>query len=281
MVGFFQTWQDYIIFSLFVLFRHVNECSAAGLPLTCLLLYSFEAFSRMCVSGLILDPKVPISAVFISPFSADHSILPASTAPVARSVAASPTHPTTNLGRRGTLLHHLRSFYGNATRPFALSGHSSTRYTTPASLGATSAAASSTTLVNTVPLARKRADTTATLLEKTPSSSSTVTAPAPYTPAQDALVLPFQFSMRLSRDVTRRNLPYLRHSWTRIDAIAVLAFWITFVLAQTGVEHGRYHIGIFRAFSVLRTARLLTITSGTTVSATSRSPIGGQTNRFQ
>ncbi len=228
----------------------------------------------MCVSGLILDPEVPIYAVFTSPFSTDHSIRPVSTAPAVRSAAASPTHPTTNLGRKGTLLHRLHRFYGNATRPFALSGLSS-RYDSPAPLGATSAAASSATLVNSAPPARKRADTTATLLEKTPSSSSTIVmALTTYTPAQDTLVLPFQFSMRLARDVTRRNLPYLRHSWTRIDAIAVVAFWITFLLAQTGAERGRYHVGIFRALSVLRTARLLTITSGTTVSATSRGPIG-------
>ncbi|KAH8980165.1 Ion transport protein-domain-containing protein [Lactarius hatsudake] len=243
VLGFFQTWEDYIIFSLFVLF-------------------SFEAFSRICVSGLILDPEVPIYAIFTSPFSTDHSIRPVSITPAVRSAAASPTHPITNLDRKGTLLHRLRSFYGNTTRPFALSSLSS-RYDPPTPLGTTSAAASSTTLVNSTPLVRKRADTTATLLEKTPSSSSTATTQY-ITPAQDTLVLPFQFSMRLARNVTRRNLPYLRHSWTRIDAIAVVAFWISFVLAQTGAERGRYHIGIFRALSVLRTARLLTITSGTT-----------------
>lgn len=228
----------------------------------------------MCVSGLILDPEVPVYAVFTSPFTADHLIRPASTAPVVHSAVTSSTHPPTNLGRKGTLLHRLRSFYGNATRPFALSGPSTTRYDFPAPLDATSAAASSATLVNVTLPARKRADTTATLLEKTPSSSSTVTASTPYPPAQETLVLPFQFSMRLARDITRRNLPYLRHSWTRIDAIAVVAFWITFILAQTGVERGHYHIGIFRALSVLRTARLLTITSGTTVSATSRGTSG-------
>jgi hypothetical protein len=48
----------------------------------------------------------------------------------------------------------------------------------------------------------------------------------------------------------------------------VIAFWITFILAQTGVEHGSHHIGLFRALSVLRTARLLAITSGTTVRGT-------------
>jgi hypothetical protein len=48
--------------------------------------------------------------------------------------------------------------------------------------------------------------------------------------------------------------------------VSVVAFWITFVLAQTGVEHSAaHHIGVFRALSVLRTARLLSVTSGTTV----------------
>ncbi|KAI9434935.1 hypothetical protein H4582DRAFT_2080176 [Lactarius indigo] len=104
--------------------------------------------------------------------------------------------------------------FGNATRPFSLSSSLSTRYDPPAPLGDISAAASSTILVDSVPLARKRADTTANLLEKIPQPSSmVVTATTPYTtPAQDTLVLHIQFSMRLARDVTRRNLPYLRHS---------------------------------------------------------------------
>ena len=250
-----------------MLFRHVYQNSSAGFLSRVDFLHSFEAFSRTCVSGLILDPEVPLSAIFSSPFSTNDSRA-LSNAPVVHPTIGSSTYPPTNLGRNGTLLHRLRNFYGNATRPFALSNPTSTKYF-PAPLGATSAAASSVTLLNPVPPARKRADTSTTLLEKTLSSSSTVTAPG-YPPAQEVLVLPFQFSLRLARDITRRNLPYLRHSWTRIDAIAVIAFWITFILAQTGVERGRYHIGIFRALSVLRTARLLTITSGTTVSATSR-----------
>lgn len=38
-----------------------------------------------------------------------------------------------------------------------------------------------------------------------------------------------------------------------------------FGLAMGGVERGEHHIALFRAMSVIRTARLLTITSGTTV----------------
>ncbi|KAF8258944.1 hypothetical protein EI94DRAFT_1790779 [Lactarius quietus] len=68
VVGFFHAWEDYIVISPFVLF-------------------SFEAFSRMCVSGLVLDPEVPILAIFTSPFLFDHSTRAASTTPVVHSTA--------------------------------------------------------------------------------------------------------------------------------------------------------------------------------------------------
>ncbi|KAJ6629913.1 Ion transport protein-domain-containing protein [Mycena sp. CBHHK59/15] len=88
--------------------------------------------------------------------------------------------------------------------------------------------------------------------------------PAAPPPAPDALALPFRLSITHANAQTRRNAPYLRHSWSRIDAIAILAFWASFALAMGGAERGSHHIGVFRAMSVVRTARLLTITSGTT-----------------
>lgn len=57
---------------------------------------------------------------------------------------------------------------------------------------------------------------------------------------------------------------YLRHSWNRIDFLAVTAFWLTFFLASTGLEY-RHTLYIFRALAALRSARLLVITSGTAV----------------
>jgi voltage-dependent calcium channel len=84
----------------------------------------------------------------------------------------------------------------------------------------------------------------------------------------DVLSLPFRLSISNQHSKTQRNVPYLRQSWTRIDFLAILCFWITFGLATTGFEHGvgGLHIGVFRAISAIRTARLLTVTSGTTVS---------------
>jgi len=222
----------------------------------------------MCVSGLILDPQVPIRAIFTS-FSIDNPLQPTTAAAIIRPAPTTSTRSTTHLGRKGTILHRLRDFYGNVTRPFALATHPSGYGSSP--VPTTSAATSSVTLVGPAPPGRKRTDTTTTLLEKTSSSSSNAYT-QPQQPQQqqqkDVLILPFQFSINLARGVTRRHLPYLRHSWTRTDALSVIAFWIAFILAQTGVERGSHHIGLFRALSVLRTARLLAITSGTTVRGT-------------
>lgn len=61
-----------------------------------------------------------------------------------------------------------------------------------------------------------------------------------------------------------RQKAYLRHSWNRVDFVAVCAFWIMFFLASSGSE-SQHNLYIFRALAALRSARLLTITSGTTV----------------
>ncbi|WVO19052.1 uncharacterized protein IAS62_000328 [Cryptococcus decagattii] len=76
---------------------------------------------------------------------------------------------------------------------------------------------------------------------------------------------PFQKAMAKQKGLSDQGRPYLRHSWHRIDMIAVFAFWTMFFLALTGHEAtADRHIYIFRALSILRAGRLLVITSGTT-----------------
>lgn len=70
-----------------------------------------------------------------------------------------------------------------------------------------------------------------------------------------------------SKHAQRKRLAYrafLRHSFNRVDFIAVVSFWVSFVLGLTGVE-SHYHAYIFRMLSCLRIIRLLGITSGTSV----------------
>ncbi len=58
---------------------------------------------------------------------------------------------------------------------------------------------------------------------------------------------------------------FLRHSFNRLDVLAVASFWISFVLGITGLE-SRYHLYVFKMLSCLRILRLLALTHGTAVS---------------
>lgn len=228
-------------------------------------------FARIAVTGFLLDPEVPISSLFISPFTTiaeppfptSASGEPASAFSRQPSLIHSGSQPM--LSRGNSITDRLRRFRYNLSRPFAL--HHSVPISRPraASSPATGRRSSS----------RPRSDTTQSttpMMEKASQLHSHLRNPS--TPTffsralrsdNDALSLPFRLSVQKSHETTQRNLPYLRHSWTRIDFVAVASFWITFGLTMAGVERGTYHIGIFRAMSVLRTARLLAITSGTTV----------------
>jgi hypothetical protein len=57
---------------------------------------------------------------------------------------------------------------------------------------------------------------------------------------------------------------FLRHSFNRLDFIAVVSYWISFVMMIFQFETGR-HVYIFDMLSCLRTLRLLNLTSGTSI----------------
>ena len=58
---------------------------------------------------------------------------------------------------------------------------------------------------------------------------------------------------------------FLRHGFNRLDFVAVVSFWIMFVLSLMKVE-GNRHLFLFRMLSCLRILRLLALTRGTSVS---------------
>lgn len=58
---------------------------------------------------------------------------------------------------------------------------------------------------------------------------------------------------------------FLRHSFARLDFLAVVSFWISFVFAVAGIQ-SKQHVYAFRMLSSLRILRLLAITNGTHVS---------------
>ncbi|KAI0109674.1 ion transporter [Nemania sp. FL0031] len=57
---------------------------------------------------------------------------------------------------------------------------------------------------------------------------------------------------------------FLRHGFNRLDFLAVVSFWIAFVLSITGLE-SEHHLYIFRMLSCLRIIRLLALTNGTAI----------------
>lgn len=57
---------------------------------------------------------------------------------------------------------------------------------------------------------------------------------------------------------------FLRHSFNRLDFVAVISYWISLGLCVSGLEAEK-HLYVFRMMSCLRILRLLGITSGTSV----------------
>lgn len=82
-----------------------------------------------------------------------------------------------------------------------------------------------------------------------------------FTAMQHDLVKTVEDAQRLQ--LARRA--FMRHSFNRLDLVAVLAFWVAFILGITGIESS-FHLYVFRMLSCLRILRLLALTNGTAVS---------------
>ncbi|OJA17446.1 hypothetical protein AZE42_05939 [Rhizopogon vesiculosus] len=221
--GYFHIWEDYVLFGLFILF-------------------TFEAVARICVSGFLLDPEVPISALFVS-------------SPGTGSSASRPGSSSRGLS--------FRPFYDRLAQPFKLSTVTLSS-SMPDIVHGPSGLPSDTLrkeqskqdiVDQTSSRAHLRDPSQPTFFSRVLRSDQT---------PPDVVSLPFRLNIQDARDKVHRNMPYLRQSWGRIDFIAILSFWLSFALAMAGVERGSHHVAAFRAMSVLRTARLLAITSGTT-----------------
>ncbi|RPD56855.1 hypothetical protein L226DRAFT_468999 [Lentinus tigrinus ALCF2SS1-7] len=252
VAGYFHAWEDYALFALFCLF-------------------TLEAFARICVSGFLLDPEVPVSTLFQSPFSSYPDITrpPNTAAEASFNLARTPsTHSQAGLHRGSTITQRLRNLRSNLARPFLLSHNVNTPL--PSASDTNGKGTPSRTRSDTVQSKSHMMEKAVAGAQNVHSHMRNPSEPTFLSKAlrsdnpSDTLALPFRLSVEDSRGQTQRNLPYLRHSWTRIDFVAIVSFWIAFALASAGVERNEYHIGLFRAISVLRTARLLAITSGTT-----------------
>jgi voltage-dependent calcium channel len=216
--------------------------------------YSIEAFARTAVSGLLLDPETPLSALFTTWTSSENS-----------------TSASTNLSRQPSLTAR--------TAPFSLTRSLATlrnRLLSPFTLHHARSPDQDRGGIRRVPSHTRLATGSLSktpMLEKLEHAHAHLRHPAHPSYAAEflksdgtgLLELPFKLSVERGQATTKKNMPYLRHSWNRLDFFAVVGFWVSFVLATVGQEHALgHHIGLFRALSVLRAARLLAITSGTT-----------------
>ncbi|KAK8250231.1 calcium-channel protein CCH1 [Phyllosticta capitalensis] len=71
-------------------------------------------------------------------------------------------------------------------------------------------------------------------------------------------------NIRQQQRVRLAHRAFLRHSFNRLDFVAVVSFWISFVISAFGLE-STSHVYVFRMLSCLRILRLLGLTSGTSV----------------
>lgn len=217
--GYFHQWEDYALLGLFVIF-------------------TLEAFARIIVTGLIIDPEIPITSLRMS-FSGLtrgsissrlQSIKPRFTK-VPEHLHPDPMPRTPRSPRFGPTEISSRLFPQPTLYPPEM-------YLTPRPRNADE--------VNTHEM-HSREGTSESSLPRNVN-------------------LPFQLAIQKQRDLLKSSRPYLRHSWNRVDAVAILSFWIMFCLAMFGLERTpSAHIYVFRALSVLRTARLLSVSSGTAV----------------
>ena len=225
--------------------------------------HRIECFARICVSGLILDPEVPTTAVFTLPFKLFEED-PIRTGPTPGLAYAS-TLSRSGISRTPTIGHKLRQMGRNFFKPFELH-HKSAVDATNGGTAATARARSGTE--TRTPMMEKTMATTHRTHDVARDPTSTFLTNFLRSDKPGVVSLPFKLTVEQSHRSTRRNMPYLRQSWNRIDFLSILCFWVSFGLAIGGVEKGStLHIGIFRAISVLKVSRLLTVTSGTTVRA--------------
>ncbi|KAI0815719.1 Ion transport protein-domain-containing protein [Xylaria sp. FL0064] len=103
-----------------------------------------------------------------------------------------------------------------------------------------------------------------------PQRHKSVHAPRqePYGPSTFARSFTMMHSMPETAEEQMRlqlaRRAFLRHSFNRLDFVAVISFWIAFLLSITGLEV-KYHLYIFRMLSCLRIIRLLALTNGTAI----------------
>ncbi|KAF9557915.1 high-affinity cell membrane calcium channel [Agrocybe pediades] len=217
--GYFHSWEDYVLFVLFIVF-------------------TLEAFARICVTGFLFDPEVSIFHLLSSPYPSQTESYTPTPAPI-----AGMTRQTT-LTRGRSITQRLKRIKNTLKRPFELWSQPPNSAIYPMASANTGAANGrfyqEDSITGRILHTAHRVHSTIrqpdepTILSMVMRSDNSAKNP-------DNIALPFRLSIGHLHDKTHRNVPYLRQSWSRIDFIAITSFWITFALAMSGSEKGNYH----------------------------------------
>ncbi|KAH8919447.1 hypothetical protein BT69DRAFT_1246450 [Atractiella rhizophila] len=234
--GYFHAWEDYALFGLFVAF-------------------TIEMFARIIVSGLIFGPN-------------EQAELLQRGGSITRSIRPTGRMSLSDMGKRLTrpieelmnssFSHGIggsKTGVGGGRRKEEMLEMEATheKWGSAMSYNSTTSLVSKSTSTNGS--AKRYGNASATSVPMGISSSLNGQK-------SNSTLKGAPFKLAIERQVESAQTPYLRHSWNRVDFVAILAFWTVFALAIADVEYDK-HIYFLRALSVLRAARLLTITSGT------------------
>ncbi|KAF9005006.1 Ion transport protein-domain-containing protein [Cyathus striatus] len=156
------------------------------------IIFTLEALARICVTGFLFDPDIRIGSLF--------SLSRRTETYTATADTSSNLTRGTSLSRARSITHRLRRLQSTLMRPFALHER---HPRTGASTG------------NMTESAKRNA--TRTRIDARPNKSTFFSQVLKSDNPADSIALPFRLSIEHLHSKTKRNVPYLRHSWSRID----------------------------------------------------------------
>lgn len=255
--GYFDYWPDYALLGVFVF-------------------YSIELFARIIVSGLIINPPVAYEAPQEQNKADDVVVSPPVETPYSQHARAKAMRSNT-LDAFAAMADTIKVRATEAVRPHnhlgQLNQHgkaplSPNRAHAPRTVTSDALDAEHTFPPHQHDRSQNSSATKSQFDRRQPSSAASSSGrwrEKTSTFLQKSKLAPFAEAISKQR-AQAADYAFLRHSWNRVDLVAVVSFWVMFFLAIGKEEMTpSHHIYIFRALSVLRCARLLTVTRGTSV----------------
>ncbi|MCO5613915.1 hypothetical protein L7F22_068195 [Adiantum nelumboides] len=255
--GYFDYWVDYALLAVFVI-------------------YTIELVARIVVSGLIINPPAAYEAPQEQRKAEDVVTSPPIETPFSQHLRAKAMRSNT-LDTFAAMADTIKVRATEAVRPHNHLGQLNQHGKAPLSPNRAHAPRTVTSdVLDSEPTfpphqhdqSQSSSATKSQFDRRQPSSATSSSGQwreKTSTFLQKSKLAPFAEAISKQR-AQAADYAFLRHSWNRVDLLAVISFWVMFFLAIGGQEMtDNHHIFFFRALSVLRCARLLTVTRGTSV----------------